>query len=287
MHKIEKPHFFPAFYFQIDKSINYRSIEPFIENTNKFAGYIFDQNKTVRKILLKYPSAFFARFVNNKKELSQKKTFINGLFIVLYKDFDEFISDKYSPDQVLICFDVILTKRNLKNPLSIIDQLQEYFLFSAKHPEWFVAVRVDFLQFRYFKGFYELMNKIGIDHFILKFKADTRNNIVPLIKKASEIERTHPQSGSDKNHFFILRDKVDALDNKLIKILSERNEIIKKMRKIKNRNNITYYDPVRWGEILESRKRTATINNLDEDLIEKIFEAIHLNNLKLMLREKD
>jgi len=274
------------FYFQIDKSINYDSLELFIKDTYKFAGYIFDQETTIRKLLLKYPTAFFTSFIHDKNELTFRKKIKNDFCFVAYKDFDNLFSCKCFSD-TLVCFDVILTKENLRTPLSIIDQLQEYFLFSAKHPEYPVAVRTDFENSKNFMVFFILMNRLGISNFILKYKADKRNNIVDTFKKVSAVKRSRSDDVPDKKKLDILRKKVDQLDNKLIKTLAERKDIIKKMSKIKNKNNLIFFDPVRWGEIIDSRKETAIKNNIDEELIEKIFEAIHLNNLKLMLREED
>jgi chorismate mutase len=130
------------------------------------------------------------------------------------------------------------------------------------------------------------MNKIGLRHFITpydecadKLKTDSlqflfqNNNAIPDVSTVLQLEK--------------LRGKADHLDEKVIEILSERKKLVEQMSQIKKQKNLPIFDPQRWNEILRSRKRSGKEKMLDEELIEKIFEAIHLGNIKSMLSDEE
>ncbi|MFP5470029.1 MAG: chorismate mutase [Bacteroidia bacterium] len=72
-----------------------------------------------------------------------------------------------------------------------------------------------------------------------------------------------------------LRSDIDVIDERLIRLLSERMDIVEKIGLFKKENNITVFQVERWKEILDNRSELARLLNLDNTLIEEIFKAIH------------
>lgn len=70
-----------------------------------------------------------------------------------------------------------------------------------------------------------------------------------------------------------LRDRIDEIDNELLKLLNERAEIVKEVGKLKHQTNAPIYRPEREKEILD---RLKSINNgiLTDEAIDAIFLEI-------------
>lgn len=70
-----------------------------------------------------------------------------------------------------------------------------------------------------------------------------------------------------------LRDKIDAYNMALLKLLNERAEIAIEIGKVKKRTDIPTYDPVRETKILQqlTEMNEGPLTNL---MIEKIFTEI-------------
>jgi chorismate mutase len=82
-----------------------------------------------------------------------------------------------------------------------------------------------------------------------------------------------------------LRNEIDKLDQKLIKLLAARMDIVVQVGQWKQKHNVVPLDQSRWQEVIDSRKLIARQNNLDQNLVEEIFELIHQQAL-LIERQK-
>ena len=69
--------------------------------------------------------------------------------------------------------------------------------------------------------------------------------------------------------------KIDLLDKQIIKLLHDRNEIVKNIAEFKKENRITIFQLERWFEILRTRKKTGKNLELDLQMIAELFELIH------------
>lgn len=67
-----------------------------------------------------------------------------------------------------------------------------------------------------------------------------------------------------------LRDKIDSLDQKILELLNKRAELVMEIGKIKSRNYLKNYDPVREKEILD-RLRIKNQGPLSNEDIDNIF----------------
>ena len=76
-----------------------------------------------------------------------------------------------------------------------------------------------------------------------------------------------------------LREKIDTLDNTIMEALTNRMKIIEEIGMYKKQNNITILQPDRWEKILTRVLEEARKNNLSEELVERVFKAIHQASL--------
>jgi len=168
----------------------------------------------------------------------------------------------------------------------VLNQLSEYFLFKGSFPEKEAIIELGNLSSAVYDArFFILMQKLGIRKFLIPFSG---KNLRTLKNEAINFQ-VAPLSNVSENPAFVnlWRKQIDELDFALIEILKKRTRIVREMGQLKKQQNLPFFEAERWNEILISRKKIAKTTDVDEELIEKIFEAIHLNNLKLMLRGED
>lgn len=71
-----------------------------------------------------------------------------------------------------------------------------------------------------------------------------------------------------------IRNKINKIDNNLIKLLSQRQKVSKEIGIFKLKNNLPIYNPKREQEVIENLSTLAKKNKLDPKLIQKIFKTI-------------
>ncbi len=81
-----------------------------------------------------------------------------------------------------------------------------------------------------------------------------------------------------------LRDKIDKLDDRLINLLDERMKVVEQIGNYKKINNITILQNKRWDDMLRSRLILGERKGLSEDIINKIFRAIHQESINKQTR---
>jgi chorismate mutase len=69
------------------------------------------------------------------------------------------------------------------------------------------------------------------------------------------------------------RAEIDALDRRLVELLSERAQCAIAVGRIKNANNMEVFDPERERQILENILRENK-GPLDDDALRRIFERV-------------
>lgn len=72
-----------------------------------------------------------------------------------------------------------------------------------------------------------------------------------------------------------LRGEVDDLDARVLGLLSERMDIVRKMGRIKVAQNVSTFQPHRWQEIVQDRVRKGRELDLSEHLVMEIMQSIH------------
>lgn len=114
--------------------------------------------------------------------------------------------------------------------------------------------------------------------------SDASQQITPkqmnqLIKSLYIREKTTQGRESDQP-LYDLRGLIDSIDQELINLITQRMEISKKIGLYKKENNITVLQPKRWARILENAIKKAKAQGLEQEVIEKLFETIHLASIQ-------
>lgn len=99
------------------------------------------------------------------------------------------------------------------------------------------------------------------------------------------IENLQIRQKTTNNTFFnnqleILRKQIDSLDEELLGVLASRMRVVEQIGLYKNDNNISVFQLERWNEIFQTRPLWAEKMQLNKELIEGVFQLIHLESIK-------
>ena len=83
------------------------------------------------------------------------------------------------------------------------------------------------------------------------------------------------------NALHILRSQIDTMDQEIINLFSQRFKMVEKIGAYKKENKVTVFQPERWNEIIESRKNTADILEIDLNFIKEYIDLIHKESIRL------
>lgn len=72
-----------------------------------------------------------------------------------------------------------------------------------------------------------------------------------------------------------LRERIDYLDNTIMETLVSRMKVIEEIGQYKKSKNLSIFQPERWEKILTHVTEEAHKNNLPQELVERVFKAIH------------
>lgn len=78
-----------------------------------------------------------------------------------------------------------------------------------------------------------------------------------------------------------LRNKIDIIDDKILKLLSERTGISQKVGELKRERGVTVFDEQRWQVVLQSNLRKAEQLNLSKEFVKKIYTIVHQYSLRV------
>ena len=77
-------------------------------------------------------------------------------------------------------------------------------------------------------------------------------------------------SPSNKKKLEVIRNKLDNLDNSLIKIIKKRTDLVKKVLKLKKTKN-EIVDNIRIKKILSNIRKKSINNNIDPKITKRIW----------------
>jgi chorismate mutase len=114
--------------------------------------------------------------------------------------------------------------------------------------------------------------------------SDARQQITPFTLKQllDELIWRKPSVVSDKelNGLTELRSRIDALDSKMLNLLSERMQLADQIGAFKKENNITIVQMERFNEILMAGLHASNQLGLSEQFIRSYFEVIHMESIE-------
>ena len=109
--------------------------------------------------------------------------------------------------------------------------------------------------------------------------SDAEQQITPsalkVILKSLVLRDAKLRDKAFKNELVNFRNEIDELDHKLLRLLNDRNSVVKQIADFKNRNQLTIFQIDRWFEILEDRTKSAESSDIDNQMVAEIFELIH------------
>lgn len=111
---------------------------------------------------------------------------------------------------------------------------------------------------------------------------DSRQQITPneLFSILDNLKiRSHEESVPDE--LLLLRQQLDIIDSELLKLLSHRMDISKKIGELKKDNNMPIFQPLRWQQVLERQIATGKTLGLDEQFVDELSKRIHSESLRM------
>jgi chorismate mutase len=277
----------PFIWFRVNRHIDLRSLQEFNNDiAGNFGlalshyGFIMNDPKSLREInsSLNIPIAFF---VTDRDVLHNKMPgFIQKRIISLETRGLKFLEFKQN---YLPCYRVHIPKKKGFDISKLLSDMSEYFLVRGLDPSREAILEIDRQDEEILPEHFKILTKLGIETLMLLYD---KNNLE--IVQAHFDDKTSGVSidpDNDPKTFEVWRTRVDELDNQLIETLAKRFQIVSEMGSYKSQHKMPLFEAGRWQEILKSRKEIAQTKNVDEELIGKIFEAIHLSGLKKMLEE--
>ena len=79
----------------------------------------------------------------------------------------------------------------------------------------------------------------------------------------------------------LLRSKIDTLDRQLLETLAERMEVVREIAAMKKEIGMSVLQIDRWAGIFDTRIENGLLLGLDENLIRRLIELVHLESIGL------
>lgn len=194
-----------------------------------------------------------------------------------------------------------LQARNIKNVIGIFRGFYSYFPIKYRNePIW--KVLFDFKQKRpdlkiivdpsHIAGDKNLIEEVCVasmsfdhDGFMIETHfnpnlamSDASQQVEPKI--ALKILKNLPTSKNLNNDLLMIREQIDLVDNYLMNSIFKRNELIKKVKEIKEKNKLPIIDNNRFNDLLKERVSSAKELGIDESFVKDLFNLIHKNSIK-------
>ena len=84
-----------------------------------------------------------------------------------------------------------------------------------------------------------------------------------------------------------LREEINPIDKKIVDLIAKRISLVKEIAEIKKKNNLEIIDKNREIEIIKEKQELARELNISQDLINRIFEEIIKNSVKIQKEIKN
>jgi len=90
-----------------------------------------------------------------------------------------------------------------------------------------------------------------------------------------------------ENQLELLRNRIDAIDNELLEVLSSRMDIVREIGKYKKENNVTALQINRWAQLMEERVKWGQKLNLNKTFTQILFQLIHEDSVRMQTEIMD
>lgn len=85
---------------------------------------------------------------------------------------------------------------------------------------------------------------------------------------------SHTQNDNMNNELGDLRKKIDEIDEKMVSLLSDRQQIVEQVVAFKKARNLPIYHPAREEDLISKRRRQGDLAGLDPDFVEDLYRTI-------------
>ncbi|MBI2597272.1 chorismate mutase [Candidatus Daviesbacteria bacterium] len=82
----------------------------------------------------------------------------------------------------------------------------------------------------------------------------------------------------------ILREQIDIIDEKLLKLLAKRISLVEKIGIYKRQKNLPSFDEKRWNQVLNYSLKKAESLKLSKEFVKELMSLIHKYSLKTQKR---
>jgi chorismate mutase len=98
------------------------------------------------------------------------------------------------------------------------------------------------------------------------------------------IRNTDSENSEFKDQLLRLRKAIDKIDYEVLELLASRSKLVHEIGLYKKDNNITIFQPERWAEIVETRKKYGAEIHLSEELILDLVKLIHRESISVQTK---
>jgi chorismate mutase len=113
--------------------------------------------------------------------------------------------------------------------------------------------------------------------------SDASQQLTPhaLGEMLDQLQIRQASYGTDyQNELENLRAKIDNLDRELMEVLAARMSLVEQLGEYKRDNNVAVLQMDRWRELRKNRADHGKKLNLYPDLVEELFELIHMGSIR-------
>lgn len=108
----------------------------------------------------------------------------------------------------------------------------------------------------------------------------TPDDLADLLHNRLSIRKADTADADYRRTIGRLREEIDVVDENLVRLLSKRMEISRRIGQIKRENKISIIQTSRWDKVLASVVEKGREEGLDEDFVRQVFNAIHEASIK-------
>lgn len=90
-----------------------------------------------------------------------------------------------------------------------------------------------------------------------------------------------------ENQLEMFRNRIDALDDELLEVLSSRMDIVREIGRYKRENNVTALQINRWSQLMEDRIKLGHKLNLHKNFTQILFQLIHEDSVRIQTEIMD
>jgi chorismate mutase len=98
------------------------------------------------------------------------------------------------------------------------------------------------------------------------------------------IRNTDSENLEFKDQLVRLRKDIDKIDYEVLELLASRSKLVHEIGLYKKENNITIFQPERWAEIVETRKKYGKEIHLSEEMILDLVKLIHRESISVQTK---